>query len=340
MARQTNRVLNADLDILQKVNEDNLMFKEDFLNYLISADRTEKTIKVYTSNLNIIFCWIFERAKNKAFVDISKRDIMNFQNFCVRNGLSSARIKNLRSTMSSLSDYIERMLDDEYPDFRNIISKVPCVPSSAVREKSVLTEDDLQELLDVLVAKEKFQLACYVAMAMFGGSRKSELIQYQVSWFNDMNVINGLYKTPLIRTKGRGTQGKKLNKYILKSKVDYYLDLWKVQREELGIDIDDLFVTKEDGKWIAAKDSTVNSFMTTCTRLLDDKEIYSHALRHFYCTYLVRAGIPIDVVKDLVGHSSVDMTSVYVDIEKEENFLKYFSNDGIVKVENKSLSDL
>lgn len=339
MARKTNRVLKSDAEIMTKINVENLNLKDDFLNFLISADRTKETLKVYTSNLNIIFCWLYERARNKPFYELTKRDVMNFQNYMVRNELSSARIKNIRSTMSSLSDYIERMMDDEYPDFRNIISKVPCPPSSAVREKTVLKEDDVQELLDVLIDTKRYQVACFVAMAVFGGSRKSELVQYQENWFNDEATMNGLYVTPFIRTKGRGRQGKKLKKYILKNKVDYYLNLWREERKELGVDINDLFVVRDGDKWIPAKHSTANSFMTTCSNIMN-QDIYSHALRHCYCTYLVRAGIPLEVVKDLVGHESVDTTSIYVDIDKEENFSKYFSDEGIVEVKATSLTDL
>lgn len=339
MARKTKKVLFTNEDVLKKINEENLQLKEDFINYLVSTDKTKTTLKVYESNLNIIFSWIAERAKNKPFYEITKRDVMNFQNYMIRGGLSSARIKNIRSTMSSLSDYIERMLDDEYPDFRNIISKIPAPPSSAVREKTVLSEDDIEELLSVLIDTKRFQVACYVSMACFGGSRKSELIQYQNSWFNDDNVMGCLYVTPAIRTKGRGTQGKKLKKYILKNKVDYYLNLWREERERLGVNIDDLFVVKDGDKWIPAKESTVNSFMTTCSNLMD-MDLYSHSLRHCYCTYLVRSGIPLDVVKDLVGHESVDTTNIYVDIEKEESFMKYFTEDGIAKIETKELKDL
>ena len=56
--------------------------------------------------------------------------------------------------MSSLSSYIEMILDDEYPDFRNIIGKIPPPPRNEVREKTVLTDDDAQELLDLLVNTE------------------------------------------------------------------------------------------------------------------------------------------------------------------------------------------
>ena len=339
MGRQTNRVLNANEEILSKINEENKQLMDDFIDYLVTTDHSPKTLKVYKSNLNIIMCWLCERAKNKSFVEITKRDLINMQNFMVRNGLSSSRINNLRSTMSSLSNYVENILDDEYPDFRNIIGKIPPPPKNYVREKTVLSDEDVQELLDVLVDTGRYQVACFIAFSAFGGSRKAETIQYKREWFNDNNVMNGLYKTPLIRTKGRGVNGKKLNKYILKNKVDPYLKLWDEKRKELGIDSEYLFVTKEGGEWVQAKESTANSFVDTCSKLMD-MNIYNHCLRHKYVTYLKEQGIPLDVVADIVGHDSSETTKLYDDTPREDGFLKYFSDDGIVKQETKNLSDL
>ena len=339
MGRQTNRVLNANEEILAKINEENKQLMDDFIDYLVTTDHSPKTLKVYKSNLNIIMCWLCERAKNKSFVEITKRDLINMQNFMVRSGLSSSRINNLRSTMSSLSNYIENILDDEYPDFRNIIGKIPPPPKNYVREKTVLSNEDVQELLDVLVDTGRYQVACFIAFSAFGGSRKAETIQYKREWFTDDNVMNGLYKTPLIRTKGRGVNGKKLNKYILKNKVDHYLKLWDEKRKELGIDSEYLFVTKEGGEWVQAKESTANSFVDTCSKLMD-MNIYNHCLRHKYVTYLKEQGIPLDVVADIVGHDSSETTKLYDDTPREDGFLKYFSEDGIVKQEVKNLSDI
>lgn len=43
-----------------------------------------------------------------------------------------------------------------------------------------------------------------------------------------------------------------------------------------------------------------------------------HALRHTYATKLVRANVPLPVVKDLMGHSKIDMTMIYVHVSEED----------------------
>jgi molybdate transport system regulatory protein len=39
---------------------------------------------------------------------------------------------------------------------------------------------------------------------------------------------------------------------------------------------------------------------------------HPHILRHSYCIELLRAGVPVTVVQDLVGHSSLNTTAIYL----------------------------
>ena len=71
-----------------------------------------------------------------------------------------------------------------------------------------------------------------------------------------------------------------------------------------------------------------------------DMDIYNHCLRHKYVSYLKQQGIPLDIIADIVGHDSSETTKIYDDTPKEDGFLKYFSDEGIVKHEAKNLSDL
>ena len=337
MARKTNRALITTQDEIDRILPENKELMEDFLNYLETTDHSPKSIKVYKSNLNIFFVWLMKNAKNKDFVNIKKRDIMNFQNYLIKQGLSPARIRVLRSSLSSLGNFIECILDEEekWEDFRNVVNKIPAPNLQAVREKTVISDEELEMLLKTLVEKNKIQIACFIAMASYSGARKSELVQYKRSFFTEENVKNGLYITPEIRTKGKGVAGKKLKKYVL----NYYLKLWDEERERLGVDIDDLFIVKRENGFRPAKSETVTWWMNVCEEILG-KPNYCHSYRHFFVSSLRRANVPLDVIKDIVGHASSEVTAIYDDNPKENGFLQYFSEDGIKQVETKSLGDL
>ena len=48
----------------------------------------------------------------------------------------------------------------------------------------------------------------------------------------------------------------------------------------------------------------------------------------------------VDIIKSLVGWESSDMVAIYKDISADEQFEKYFGEEGIKTVEQKSLSDI
>lgn len=46
-----------------------------------------------------------------------------------------------------------------------------------------------------------------------------------------------------------------------------------------------------------------------------------HQLRHWYATQLRKAGVPLEVIRDLLGHASVATTEVYTKVEDHEGAL-------------------
>lgn len=345
MARKTNKVLNTTEEEISNILPENLDLMEEFLDYLETTDRSQESIRIYKNNLNIFFVYCLRNLKNKDFVNIKKRDIMNFQNFMVKNGLSPARIKNIKSTLSSLSNFIETILDedDKWSKFKNIINKIPSPVGEPTREKTVLEDSDCQKLLDYLVENKKYQQACIFALAWSSGRRKSELLRIKKSYIAEENLIYGsLYKTPeKIKTKGRGNKGKMLNVYILKNKFKKYFDLWIEERERLGVpqEIDDLFVTRRNGEWKPISASSLNSYAKSFGEFLG-VDFYFHLMRHQFTTALHQANVPANVIKDLIGWESLEMVSLYTDVEIDDEIGKYFSEGGIKKVDSKSLSEL
>ena len=351
MARKTAKVLLTSQEEIDKILPENKELLDDFLNYLETTDHSPASIKVYKNNLEIFFVYLLNFAKNKDFVNIKKRDVLNFQNHMVKNGLGSARIKNIRSSLSSLSNFIENILDEEekWEDFRNIINKIPAPNPNPVREKTVLEDEDCQRLLDWLVDQKKYQEACAFALAWASGRRKSELLRIKKDWINDENLMYGsLYKTPeKIKTKGAGVTGKLLNVYILKSKFKPYYDLWMEERKRLGVpeDIEDLFVTKgkadENGnrEWKAITTSTLDYWASKFSKFLE-VDFYWHCMRHQFTTALLKAKIPSSVVQNIIGWSSGDMVNLYNDADKDDMIGEYFKDGKIISKDKKNLSEL
>lgn len=343
MPRKTVQNDITSPELIKQVNADNQRLMNDYLAYLKSIQRSENTITSYQNDLEIFFVWCLQHAGNKSFISITKRDVISYQNFLLyQNKNSPARVRRLKSTLSSLSNYIEAILDDEYPQFRNIIKKVENPVNQATREKTVFSDDDLNTLLDKLVEEGQYQKACMLALAMSSGRRKSELVRFKPDYFTDDNIIYGsLYKTPeKIKTKGRGL-GKFLHCYVLVSKFKPYYDLWMKERETRGIKSEWLFVSKNSmsGNWEQLKVNTLNGWAESFSRKMG-MDFYWHSLRHYHTTGLARLGLPDNVIQEIVGWESADMVRIYKDISTDEELGKYFDENGVKEPQKTGIADL
>lgn len=343
MARKTRMNNLTSPELLAQVNPDNMRLKNDFLDYLRSVQRSPGTIAGYSNDLDIFFVWVLQNAKNKPFVNITKRDIVAYQGWLINsNENSSSRVRRLKAAISSLSNYCENILSDDEPEFQNfrsIVRKIENPALQPVREKTIWEDAELEDLLNQLVERKAFDKACYLALAMYSGRRKSELCRFRVSDFDDSRLVCGgaLYKSAPIKTKGK-SGGKYIPCYTLAKKFKPYLKMWMDERARLGIESQWLFPAKDNpSEQIAV--STVNSWAETFTRL-SGRDFYAHSLRHYFTTSLARAGIPDGVIQSIVAWESSDMVRLYTDIDADEQIGMYFSNGDISVPDKKGFADM
>ena len=342
MSRKTiiNSITSPEL--IAQINPDNARLKDDFLEYLKSVQRSPGTIAGYRNDLEIFFVWVLQNAKNKFFVNVSKRDLVAFQNWMINeNKNSPSRVRRIKAAISSLSNFVENILDDEpeFRGFRSIVRKIENPALQPVREKTVWEDEELEDLLNKLVEKQAYDRACYLALAMYSGRRKSELCRFRVSDFDDDKLVcdGALYKSSPIKTKGRGG-GKYIACYTLAKKFKPYLQMWLDERKRIGLESEWLFPLKANpAEHIGV--ATANSWANTFTRL-SGRDFYAHSIRHYFTTSLARAGIPDGVIQSIVAWESSDMVRLYTDIEADEQIGMYFSNGDISVPDKKGFADM
>ena len=340
MGRKTKMNSITSPELLAQVNPKNTELLNDFLDYLKSIQRSETTIPAYKSDIEIAFVWCLQYNDNTFFCDWTKRQVAKYQNWLLNNNENSpARVRRMKSSLSSMANYIEAVLDDEYPNFRNIINKIESPPNQPVREKTIWSSEEIQDLLAKLVDTKKFDKACFVALAAYSGRRKAELCRFKVSDFDDSHLVcdGALYKSDPIKTKGRG-KGKIINCYTLANKFKPYFDLWMSERSMLGIQSEWLFPNPSNPNE-QIQISTINSWTNSFSRLTG-KDFYTHSLRHYFTTCLAKAGIPDAVIQSLQHWESADMVRVYDDTSADEQISMYFKNGEISIPDKKNLSEI
>ena len=334
MGRKTvyNEVFSEE--IWQKVNPENKALLDDFVAYKKSSDKSAQTIWQYYQMIRLFFCWNYEYNGDKFFVNMRKREFVKFFGHCVENfGWSPARTATVKSALSSMSNYIENVLDDEFEDFRNIVIKIETATKQPVREKTILDPEEIDQCLHSLVQAGKYEIACYLALAVASGARKSELLRFKVDYFKDENIVYGcLYKTPeKIKTKGRSSKGKMLNKYTFVNMFKPYFDLWMKWRKENNVESDWLFVIKRDKEWGQANVANANAWCDIISKYLG-RTFYSHSARHRYVTMMKESKLPDGVIVELMGwakDSGGAMCALYSDLDESQTLGDYFCEDGI-----------
>lgn len=312
-----------------KVNEKNKKLIVEFVDYLQSANKSPMTIKQYESQLRTFFVFVLERCENKFFVDLKKRDLIKYFGYLTNElEVSPNRICSMRAVLSSISNFIERIMDEEYPQFRNIVKVLEPVDKSFVRERPALTMDQIKECLEKLEADKKYQVACCLAVLAASGMRKSEIIQMKMEYFEENRLIyNGLaYETDKIRTKGRGKAGKVVTRIVFRNlvDVDHYIDLWRKKRTELGIKDEYMFVVYRNGSYEPATQTTINSFARTISKYLGE-DFFIHNVRHTTSTALELAGYPIDVVQTIFRWADPKMVKYYSNISDTQSLERFFA---------------
>ena len=335
MARKTYKKIITTPELIVQINPINQRLVNRFLKNF-DTKRSDSSVKVYKSNFNIFFCWNIIYNDNKSFIDIKKSQLLDFFDFAVSDlKWSPNRYSQMWSSLSSLSNFIENILDDEYPDFRNIVKKIDKLPKNVVREKTVLTEDQINNLMKWLDQNELYQEECLLALAISSGARISELFRFDIDLIDESNVaFDGLFLETKkeIKTKGAGKQGAMKYKYIIK---DIFMPIYKkwisIRNETLkknNINHNSLFI-KKDGT--PANADTARYWMKKWENYLTNDEptniehkyinLYPHCLRHYIVTYLSRIGLESDFIIAVMGWKSADMYSIYNDMTaKEKNW--------------------
>ena len=171
-------------------------------------------------------------------------------------------------------------------------------PKKSKRLPNVFSKSEVGELINVI---DNIKHKAMIALIYSAGLRKGEVIK--------LRLKDILYSRNCIFVKS--AKGKK-DRYVTLSKnaakiIKQYRQVYKPRYW--------LFEGQTGGNYsesalqsvfVSAKEkSNVNSYVTL------------HGLRHSYATHLFESGIPLNAIKDLLGHNSLKTTEVYMHISNK-----------------------
>lgn len=156
------------------------------------------------------------------------------------------------------------------------------------------------ECLMLFNASKNFKHRLILMMMYSGGLRVSELVA--LNW-NDIDVHR--MTIHIKQSKGKKDRYVPLSNFILNDLLEYMKH--NTQRKYV-------FYGKEDG--IPMGKSGVRFLMISALRHsgITKQGVCLHTLRHSYATHLLEDGLDIVSIKELLGHSKIETTLVYLNI--------------------------
>jgi integrase/recombinase XerD len=211
----------------------------------------------------------------------------------------------------TLWDYI-RAIQDFYTLLQHT-GKASVNPTNTIRiqhpktqsARIALTQGEIKELYQ---HTKTLQERAILALAYGCGLRVSELVQCNIA---DVRLREQILHVP----KGKGNKSRiiPLSKTVVKDLSNYF---FKVRLQQVSKDPQAFIL---HSKLKRMQKGTYNKILQqligrTENAVLKAKQISIHNLRHSIATHLIEQGVPLEKVREFLGHSQLESTEVYTHI--------------------------
>lgn len=237
-----------------------------------------------------------------------------------------------RSAVSTFNCYLrvlnalfEVAMKHDYRIRKNVWHKFNYLKDDKSQSRRELTDDEVKRLCE-----EAYKVSDEVGMLFTVGActglRKSDCCN--LKW-SSVDMQKKLLKVLPIKTKRNGKYA------ILPIHPTLYAKLEKAQHEGEEYVMPSMKARYDTGRIDTLIDKVfVNAGIDKSIKTGNGKAHVStgfHALRHYFISNCVRQGIPVNVVQQMVAHSSASMSLAYSHVQEADLHLPDFES-GIVKV--------
>ena len=140
-------------------------------------------------------------------------------------------------------------------------------------------------------------------LAINTGLRRGELLK--LSW-SDVDLA-----VRLITVRGHNAKSAQTRNVPLNSEATQVLSAWREMH--LPLDAAGCVFGRRDGEAM----TRIDNAWDTVKKLAGLADFRFHDCRHHFASRLVMAGVPLNTVRDLLGHASIEMTMKYAHLAPE-----------------------
>lgn len=269
--------------------------------------RSKKTIDNYVHA-------IYRFLKYYENEDISKFDEDNIIEYVKHNYLKKSCVGNTYNMNISAIKFFYSI------NFKKEFNK-KLLPHAKIT-KRLPTTIDKETFMIILNKEQNLKHKCWLLLAYCSGLRAEEVASIKIE---DIKANEHELKVLGKRKKERFTFLPDITiKFLRMYYKNYYFQPYNHKINQTGY----LFEGNQNSNHISS--GTVVNYFTEIKRKYNlDENITFHSLRHSFASNFIKAGGDPFVLKSMMGHSSLNTTSIYIHMGRDFNNLKGVNYDGI-----------
>lgn len=283
------------------MSKDTKYWYQRTIDQITLSGRSQNTAVTYAREIKLLGLWT-----KKKLDKINEEDLRNYMLY--RRNDCELGASSMRILYNGLKALYQDVLGKEWPLLELIKSQ---------KEERLPVVISREEVQAILKHAYKPQHQAYLRLIYSCGLRLSEGLNLTV------NDING--KRKLIHIHGKGAKDRYVP--IADKTYEYLRWYWAKHRDPLYI-FPALNKHKKSG--LATKPMSVSAVQSGLRKAVKQAGIVRsginiHTLRHSYATHLLENGVSIKTVQEYLGHSSLQVTIVYLHLTnwgKEDAFNK------------------
>lgn len=275
----------------------------DYKHYLkIERALSENSIENYERDVLKLVNFIHQFELNTSPLSISKNDIQQFiyEISKVISSRTQARI------ISGLRSFFEYLVFEGYREDNPLdLIKSPKIGRTL---PDVLSNEEISKIIHSIdLSHPQGERNRTILETIYGcGLRVSELINLKLS---DLFFEEGF-----IKITGKGDKVRFVPIHISTMKyIDIYINEIRTKINATKQDSDILFLNRR-GKRLTRQMIFI-ILKDLCAKANINKNVSPHTLRHSFATYLLKEGVDLRAIQQILGHESITTTEIYVHLD-------------------------
>lgn len=275
--------------------------------FLANQDIMDNSRKKYRGNLRVFIVWITRNGDPR---DIRRADIIRYKEHLIQSGKKAQTIDNYLTTVRQFFVWLE-----EVGECDNVAAGIRSPRISREFRKNHLRPDQVNALLTSIETGTLHGSRDYAIINLMvrTGMRCIEVCRMNIA---DIDIEEGRY---VVKIQGKGRHDKDRILGITNRVVEpilQYLDIRDEHADDGHMQEDmPVFCNHAAGSnFTRVTPEFLSKMIKTRMRgvSIDDAKITAHSLRHTAAVTALRAGATINDVQQMLGHTDIKTTSVYL----------------------------